>query len=246
VKIARHLHQSKMVLFMKRTVFFLAIFLSFLTTKNSHAQLFNVEVNRPLTAQSVNSTFHSMMDAIDYFKSDNLNNQFGADVGIETININLNFRGLPASLTYTGAGTLVVQIDDIVTKTFTGTSRDDLVNQLKDYLKSGDGSGAIGAIQRRLAKVSPVDPVAGNPTSLMSQMVDHDFDLTHTDALYDTEDSGSQRNEMGVGAKYSQYNISGLDAKVLTVSPFAWRRNLGDSNVKLLIRFPTLTAVDTE
>lgn len=229
---------------MKKIILLLTIFLAFFSS-NSYAQLFNTEVTRISTGQTVSATFHSIKDAINYFDTDNLNSQFGANVSAEPLNANLNFRGLPATLTYSGTNTIVLQIDDIVTKTFTGTSRDDAINQIEDYFKNGDPA-AISQVLRRLAKVSPVDPIAGNPTSLMSQMIDHDFDLTYVDSMYDSPDAGSERNEMGLGVKYSQYDISGLDAKVLTVAPFSWRRNLGDSDAKFLVRFPTLSAIDTE
>lgn len=222
--------------------FFTAVFL--LSASNSYAQLFDITVTRDLTSDSVSASFHSIEDAIDYFDSDNLSEQFGSNVNAEPISANLNFRGLPASLSYAGTN-LVLQIDDVVTKTFTGTSRDDVLDQMEEYFKSGGGDD-ISRIQRRLAKVSPVDPIAGNPISLMSQMVENDFELTYVESMYDSPDADSERNEMGIGAKYSQYDVSGLKSKVLSVSPFTWRNNFGDSNAKFLIKLPVLAAIDTE
>lgn len=232
---------------MKKNLLLLTIFLSLVGAKNSYAQLFDISVERDSNGQTISASFHSIEDAFDYFDTDNLNNQFGADVSSETVTANLDFRGLPATLSYNGTNGLTLQVDDIVNHTFTGTSRDDVLEQMKEYFKGqGAGAEALSKIQRRLAKVSPVDPVAGNPISLMSQMVDHDFDLTYVDALYDSEEKGAERNEMGIGVKYGQYNVSGLDSKIVTIAPFSWRRNLGDSRAKFLLRFPTLAAVDTE
>lgn len=58
-------------------------------------------------------------------------------------------------------------------------TRDGNRSDLEAYLKS-EGGGILNDIQKQLAKVSPIDPIAGNPNSLQSQAVTTDYDRSFT------------------------------------------------------------------
>ena len=227
---------------MKKLLVILTIF-SFFLTNTASAKLFNVTATRVSNSQTVSASFDSVEEALDYFDGQNLNNVFGANVDNEAVNIALNYRGLNASLAYDTGSNLTLNIDGIVSnQVFSGANRDASVELLKDYLKS-DGGDILNRINKRLAAVSPTDPIAGNPTSLMSQMVDDDFDLAFVDSIHDNSSTG---NEMGVGAKYSSFNVSGIKSDVISIAPFSYRDNFGNSNFKLLLKIPTLKMIQTE
>lgn len=229
-----------------KKIFLLITFFSFLSSKNANAQLFNVTATRTGTGQTVSASFDSAQKALDYFQGQNLNNAFGTNVDGEAVSIALNYRGLNSTLTYDTSSNLNLVIPGIVNKTFNGGNRDASVELLKDYLKS-EGGDILDRINKRLAAVSPSDPIAGNPISLMSQMVDDDFELAFTDALHDGNVSdGAPGNEMGSSAQYSRYNVSGIDSQVYSVSPFSWRRNLGNSDAKFLLKLPVVKMIKTE
>jgi len=234
----------------KKTQFLFAFLLSFSVIKNSYANLFNITATRSSNGQTASAGFNSAEEAIDYFKGQNLNSIFGTNVDNEAIAINMNYRGLGANLSYNGTNALTLNIDGIVTnKVFTGGNRDASVELLKDYLKS-DGGNLINEINKRLAAISPSDPIAGNPASLMSQMVNDDFDLAFVDSLHDNGavDKNGKKigNEMGAGVKYENYNVSGINSQVVALSPFSWRRNINNSDVKLLLKIPVFKMVNTE
>ncbi len=234
---------------MKKQFFLITIFF-FLAIEKAEAKLFEVQATRTSTGQTISAGFDSVQEALDYFKGKNLNSIFGTNVDNEPMSVLLNYRGLNASLTYATDQTLTLNIDGIVNnKTFRGVDRDDSVKQLKDFLKH-DGGAVLDQVNKRMVAVSPADPIAGNPTSLMWQMVDHDFDLSFSDSLYDTRESDENGkkigNEMGAGVKYANFNAAGIRSNLVSVSPFSWRRNLFDSDVKLLLKIPVLTMITTE
>lgn len=218
--------------------------------EEAKAQLFNVVATRTSNGQAVSGNFNSAEDALNFFDGQNLNSAFGTNVDNEPVTVALNYRGLGASLAYDSGNNLVLNIDGIVSnQVFSGSSRDASLDLLKDYLKS-DGADILDRINKRLAAVSPTDPIAGNPISLMSQMVGDDFELGFVDTIHDSSDIGDDGkkvgNEMGAGVQYSSYNVSGIKSDVISVSPFSYRNNLGESDFKLLLKVPVVKMITTE
>jgi hypothetical protein len=79
-------------------------------------------------------------------------------------------RGLKSILSFAAnSNTLVVEFPNIgISTSFTGLTRDDSFQLFKDFLKS-NGSGGQ-RLFKAYARFSPIDPIAGNPNSLMAQM----------------------------------------------------------------------------
>ncbi len=94
----------------------------------------------------------------------------------QTASIALDYRGLLVSLAYPvpSGPQLTLNVPQIgLAETFAGSTREDSRLLLREYFKNG---GGLGRIFKALAERSPVDPIAGNPTSLQSQMVASSFD----------------------------------------------------------------------
>lgn len=88
--------------------------------------------------------------------------------------IDINLRGinvLTAFATNSTALTVAIPQADIIT-TFDGGSRDQSIALFKDYIRDG---GKHHKLLKAYARFSPIDPIAGNPNSLMNQMTQSDY-----------------------------------------------------------------------
>lgn len=123
----------------------------------------------------------------------------GYDGATHDVDADVNFRGLPVQVDFTGATggeeakTLVFQVESLgIEEEFTGETRDESVDEFVEFLES-DGGEVLNRIQRELAAVSPVDPIAGNPGSLQSAIVRDAF----AGGAFDTAPAGAA---WGIGA----------------------------------------------
>ena len=106
-----------------------------------------------------------------------------------------------------------------------GDTRDANKEGLKDYLKKeGD------QILAELVKVSPVDPIAGNPASQQTQMITDEYEAG----------SGGQAASpmagLGIGAQFGRFSQGGYDISVYNL-PLSYKMPLGKDQ-ELLFRFP--------
>lgn len=131
----------------------------------------------------------------------------------------INFRGLPINLRFGANGsTLYMTIPSIgVSETFAAGSRGASIDMLEDWFKK-DGGEALSRMQKELIKVSPADPIAGNPTSLQSNMVTSAYDrgFTSTTTQIAPTPAADQKavqnaNLIGLGARFGSLRASGLD-----------------------------------
>lgn len=93
---------------------------------------------------------------------------------VSPASIDINIRGIFALTSFAAnSTTLVVQIPQAGTmQTFTGATRDDSFTLFKDFVRDG---GNHHHLLRAYARYSPIDPIAGNPNSLMAQMAQADY-----------------------------------------------------------------------
>lgn len=119
-------------------------------------------------------TAETLFDAID---SANLSDEFsGYSDTASTVSSNINYRGVILSINFPNLNSneLVLNIPELgISKSFTGTSRDASSDLMADYFK--ENNNIINRLNKLLAQKSSTDPIAGNPTSLMSGMVDNAF-----------------------------------------------------------------------
>lgn len=93
---------------------------------------------------------------------------------VTPVSIGINLRGInvitffPANST-----TLFIAIPQAgTTTTFTGSTREESLLLFKDFIRDAGNSHRL---LRAYAKYSPIDPIAGNPNSLMAQMASADY-----------------------------------------------------------------------
>ena len=104
--------------------------------------------------------------------------------GVEIVDTELNFRGVPVSLDFPNVGgqqgqgngtVLRFEIPALgIQRDFEGQTRDESVDLFQDFLKRSGGD-IITALYQLLAAQSAIDPIAGNPASVQSQTVRNDF-----------------------------------------------------------------------
>lgn len=86
-----------------------------------------------------------------------------------------NLRGIDAIASYAAnSTTLNVQIPQLgINESFSGATRDDSLDLFRDFLKNNGNNNQ--KILKNYAKLTAIDPIAGNPNSLMSQMAQSDY-----------------------------------------------------------------------
>lgn len=118
----------------------------------------------------------NLVDLTRDLKSSAIEKLFATYTPISPVSIDINLRGIEALTSFAaGSTTLVVEIPEAgTTETFTGATRDESLKLFKDFVRDG---GRKHRLLRAYAKHSPIDPIAGNPNSLMGQMAAADYAL---------------------------------------------------------------------
>lgn len=98
------------------------------------------------------------------------------------VGIGINLRGIGIISSFAANSTdLIVNIPQAgITETFSGGTREESLHLLKDYIRDG---GRDQRLLKAYAKFSPIDPIAGNPNSLMAQMAQADYLVGHLSPL---------------------------------------------------------------
>lgn len=175
----------------------------------------------------INQGFKSLQDLADFYSDANLMAVQAGYTPNSAVAGAVDLRGLNGvQLSYAAnSPTLQLSIPSLgINQSFAGATRDDSQNQLKEWFK-GRGGAALTKILKRLAAVSPIDPVAGNPGSLMSQMAAKDFDgaigtgIQVSAAPANAAGAGvsSPKNLFGISARLGQYSQRDFDATVFSL-----------------------------
>ena len=135
--------------------------------------------------------------------------------------IRFGYRGLPIVLTTQLNSPVVTMLIPGLgeAKAFsTQTTRDANVEDIKTFLKNSGGD-LLNRLQQLLVKASPVDPIAGNPSSMQSRMVGEDFDRNFTQFASNIKADGGEpvNNLVGIGMSYGNYSQAGMNTSVVTL-----------------------------
>ena len=198
-------------------------------------------VTASIGGQTVNLGFSTSLTTLDSLQTENLSASLPSYTGVEVATFVVNYRGLPLNMAYPTANSTLLTFDIPslgISQTFTGATRNESKRLLVDYLKKGD---FLGLMQKKLAEVSPVDPTAGNPNSLMSQMIANDFAtgfLNGASNIAPQTAGAESTNLIGVGLRFGQYRQDGLSSQSITL-PFSYTiRSDIDPRRQLIISLP--------
>ena len=133
-------------------------------------------------------------------------------------NMTANLRGVPVYFTYTtNSTTLNMSVPSInLNQSFTGATRQDSQTMLSNWFKNA-GTGAVESLMKQLAAVSPVDPIAGNPNSIMSQNVANTFSSGFTD-VFNNMQSYAQATPISQNAQVTRANAIELGAQYISTT----------------------------
>ena len=198
---------------------------------HTSSSLFGVNICSGNKARSYGGS--SIEGVIDQVSEKELKQTFGDQIAAGGfVFFQIDLRGLPVYIYYTaGSSDIVFQVPSLgIKKTFQGSNRDASKDLLEKYLKTeGD------KILKALTRVSPVDPVAGNPTSLQTRMLEADFNAgTETDYSGDTEMGAP--NRIGLAARFGRYVQGGREIDIYTL-PLSYTFKLR-GNHELMLRLP--------
>ncbi len=107
------------------------------------------------------------------------------------ISLDINLRGIMAIGSYAANSTaLVVAIPQTgKVEVFAGATRDASFALFKEFVRDG---GSKHELLKAYAKYSPIDPIAGNPNSLLAQMAQSDYLLGRLSPLSGCDCGGAQ------------------------------------------------------
>jgi hypothetical protein len=195
---------------------------TFATTAS--AEVFRVQASVG-GVQAQDRSFASVEDAVDVLSNEGLEQVLPTYSGTETVAVNLDFRGVPMLANYLTAGSsaLTFSIPSLnINETFIGTDRDDSQDMLVDYLKENK-TGLLDRLGRELVKKSPVDPLAGNPNSLMSNIVEQNFMsgvggfATSMRTPDECSTGGDTENLFGFGLSMGRYKVGGEETSSISL-----------------------------
>ncbi|WP_157670882.1 hypothetical protein [Chitinibacter sp. GC72] len=200
------------------------------------------DITTTMNGQISSDSYTSAEDAIHTLETSNLKSIYQNYTGTEAVNAQINFRGIPMTLAYPSANQtrLTLNIPSIgVNQTFTGVTRDQSEDMLVEYLKNNPD--LLNVFIKESAKVSPVDPLAGNPNSLMSRSVANDAALMWHGAqgVGSTDD----KNHFGVGISYNRFvseqtgNAKEMKSDGFTL-PLTYTRQFNEPNHELIVNIP--------
>ncbi|MBI1892312.1 MAG: hypothetical protein HYS18_16835 [Burkholderiales bacterium] len=222
----------------------------------SAADNFKVVATNVTNNQTATFGFSTALTTLDSLQAQYLQTKLPSYTGNEVARFNMDYRGLAINLAFNtlNSSTLDFSIPVLgINQQFTGSTRNASQSLLVDYMKTGD---LLGLIQKKLAEVSPIDPIAGNPNSMMSQMVANDFNNAflatasniapppQTATAGEKADSSSN-NLIGIGLRFGQYKQGDLNSQSVTI-PFSYTiRSDIDPRRQLIFNVPvTYTTVE--
>lgn len=167
------------------------------------------------SAPEVREGFTTISDLFDALSTEGLTQLSPGYTESSPATAALYVRGLPAEASFqSGSTTLRFRVPSLgIDVSFTGETRDDSRDQFEDYIKA-NGGDILKRMLKELARVSPVDPVAGNPGSLMAQMGAQDF-ADAASVSGNPGGTGSSGNLFGIGLGYDSNSLGPYDQNVM-------------------------------
>jgi hypothetical protein len=172
---------------------------------------------------------------------------YGLSEETSAAEVRVNFRGLHLIASVPeNSSAMTLSIPSLgINETFDGGNRDASAELAGDYLENNGER-----LYQELLRVSPVDPLAGNPSSLQSDMVAASFeagmDLVGSsfdagiDPVYDNVEKGGS---FGIGTQFGRFSYGDYDQDVYKL-PISYAYTFSNYD-KIIISAP-LTLTETE
>lgn len=225
-----------------------AFFLSFSAVSLQAREPYKATIKVNLDSATV--TAPNLVDLKRDLSSSSIQDLIPTYTSISPVAFDIDLRGINASAAFSlNSTTLIVNIPQAgITETFKGVTRDESITLFKDFIRDG---GTHYKLLKAYAKYSPIDPIAGNPNSLMAQMGQADYMLGHLSPLSSCDCSWSAQpivNQVQAGVYAGRSFAGGFDTTSITMplsysyspdlnrafildAPFTYLKNGGASSV---------------
>ncbi len=245
---------TALVLLVPETAFAKDIFHLSLTASCPSAQFCEVENQNNPGTQTASIGFTKFETLLNSFTDASLRNTLSLYTPVSKVDAVLDIRGLGAFASYAALSTrLNFSVPSIgVDLSFQGQTRDQSQALFRDYLTK-NGGDIISRLFRELAATSPIDPVAGNPNSLMATMSAGAFDVaTGFGSVGDKKGTGDPNtgplpimpNQFSLGGDLGLSRSGGYDSFVAHL-PLRYIVKFRDSRYRLTFNLP-MTYIRTE
>ena len=223
----------------------LGVVLSMLSTSIVHAKdIFSAELQVGNNTQTIG--YQSISDVSDQFDDARMRQLFPNYTDTSAVNGKVNLRDVPVNLSYAqDSSTLVFKIPSLgIERTYVGATREESKDKFLDALK-GEDQDLLKKLTQEWVKNSPIDPVAGNPTSLLSNMVgsmtDNLSDMA-SDQIYGVKDQSS--SSFSVMPRFGRYTQAGYGVDVYNL-PLTYSHWFDSKQMGIVFDAP-ITVADTE
>lgn len=155
-------------------IFFLAFVIVLSASQVHSREPYSAKITVDSTTAKEDAT--NILGLTDDLKSSSIKKLIPIYTPTSATSIRLNLRGIKANASFpANSTTLVFSVPQLgITKKFSGATRDQSVILFKDYLKDTVHQKHHGFLKAH-ARLTPIDPIAGNPNSLLAQMAQADF-----------------------------------------------------------------------
>jgi hypothetical protein len=179
--------------------------------------LYEIRLTLPETGESGESSFSSADEIVEEFEDD-FAGTLPAYTDRSIAEVEIDFRGVPFSAAFPTSGTpLRVRIPQCgFDETFVGATRDDSINLFEDFFEENNDDLLTCVAQSAVAN-SPVDPVAGNPNSLMGRMAAADFDMAFDSDAAPVAPDGSAPDVGRVGLQFGHFSSGEYSGENYTI-----------------------------
>ncbi len=197
------------------------------------ADLFTVKLT--IDDETQNLGFVKAEDALRAFENVRIKARFPNYNDMSLVLGMVNYRGLHLTANFLDQYPthLVFHVPSLkIEEEFRGQTRDESVDMFVDFMKSKGGE-ILQRIQRELARVSPVDPTAGNPNSLQSTLVKNAFDTGVSGTTVERVASGTTRsarkNLIGLGVSGGTFKAGAYNGSNITL-PLSYAIEFGEGS----------------
>jgi hypothetical protein len=197
----------------------LTSFLLFPTYLSAATFNLNIEANNQNTTKS----FENIEALFDATEEDSLKSIIPNYVsGVTAINAQLDVRGVDVISSYDESSSLLTfEIKSLgIFKQFDGGDRAKSGDLLRSYIK-GNGDGVLSKLLQESAATTAIDPVAGNPDSLMGSIISADAGnattLNKSSRSKGAEGGQADDDEFGINLSAGCSSVNGHDKCSLTL-----------------------------
>jgi hypothetical protein len=190
------------------------------------------------STQTVAESFSSVESVIDTFQNSQLSSIASTYTQNSGVNAQVSYMGVPVTLAYAqNSTTLTFSVPGLgLTQSFTGATRDDSAKQLLDFLK-GKGLSVVNEFQRYLVANSTISPIAGNPGSLQSSMVNTSFATGAFNTAGNVSAGAASGSRFGIGVSAGEFSVDGYSGTQVTV-PISYTYRFSDPGWQLQFNMP--------